>query len=257
MGRMGHAKERDNRRRDTSVVKRSARSTTVTKLTESAMSREMLAAGLAAAAAAISASPQSRKAIRNAGLSAANSSGRAVSSVMINASKLGSIIAEAVADAAQRVLPSNSESAPKDRVRMVEGEGMGTLLRADELKSRLNSIVDDESTDWASSEILGVLDAAQRIGVVRSTLDQWRRAGKVLAFSKGLRNYVFPMEQFVRSKPISGLADVRAHFETDEDAWEWLVTPDPIIKGQKPLDLLKAGQIEEVIRAAEGALDFA
>jgi len=74
------------------------------KIAKAAMSREMLAAGLTAAAAAIAASPKARKAIRDAGLDAADSASQAATQMMNNASKLGSLIAEAVADAAQRVL---------------------------------------------------------------------------------------------------------------------------------------------------------
>ena len=77
---------------------------TVDKLAKAAMSKEMLAAGLAAAAAAISASPKARRAIRDAGLDAADTASSAASSMMASATKLGSLIAEAVADAAQRVL---------------------------------------------------------------------------------------------------------------------------------------------------------
>jgi hypothetical protein len=77
---------------------------TFDKIAKAAMSREMLAAGLTAAAAAIAASPKARKAIRDAGLDAADSASQAATQMMTNASKLGSLIAEAVADAAQRVL---------------------------------------------------------------------------------------------------------------------------------------------------------
>ena len=64
----------------------------------------MLGAGLAAAAAAISASPAARRKIRDAGLDAADSASQAATNVMSSASRLGTLIAEAVADAAQRVL---------------------------------------------------------------------------------------------------------------------------------------------------------
>src|SRR3989337_3103097 len=74
------------------------------KLAKAAMSREMLAAGLTAAAAAIAASPKARRAIRDAGLDAADSASSAATSVMSSASKLGNLIAEAVAEAAQRVM---------------------------------------------------------------------------------------------------------------------------------------------------------
>jgi hypothetical protein len=77
---------------------------TLDKIAKAAMSREMLAAGLTAAAAAIAASPKARKAIKDAGLDAADSASQAATTMMTNASKLGSLIAEAVADAAQRVL---------------------------------------------------------------------------------------------------------------------------------------------------------
>ena len=55
---------------------------TFDKLAKAAMSREMLAAGLTAAAAAIAASPKARKAIRDAGLDAADSASQAASSMI-------------------------------------------------------------------------------------------------------------------------------------------------------------------------------
>ena len=51
--------------------------TTIDKIAKAAMSREMLAAGLTAAAAAIAASPKARRAIRDAGLDAADSASSA------------------------------------------------------------------------------------------------------------------------------------------------------------------------------------
>src|SRR3954470_15577764 len=78
----------------------SSRKETVDKIAKAAMSKEMLAAGLAAAAAAISASPKARRALRHARLDPADTA----SNMMASATKLGSLIAEAVADAAQRVM---------------------------------------------------------------------------------------------------------------------------------------------------------
>lgn len=257
---MVHAKHRDG-----PAVNRSASSAqskaNFDKLAKATMSREILAAGLTAAAAAIAASPKSRKAIRDAGLDAADNASQAASAMMNNASKLGSLIAEAVADAAQRVL-SNSNRLNEVQIRTghsgeIKGEGMGDLISLTELEAQLNSIVDDDSTDWAASELLGVLEAAESIGVARSTLDNWRRTKKILAFSKGLRNFVFPMEQFDGSKPLPGLETVRLHFRSDEDAWEWLITPDRILENRRPIDLLREERVDEAVRAAEGALDFA
>src|SRR5690349_23590334 len=82
----------------------SKKNETLDKLAKAAMSREMLAAGLAAAAAAISASPAARRKIRDAGLEAADTAQAAASTMVSSAGRLGSLIAEAVADAAQRVM---------------------------------------------------------------------------------------------------------------------------------------------------------
>src|SRR5258708_20502367 len=62
---------------------------TVDKIAKAAMSKEMLAAGLAAAAAPISASPKARRAIRDAGLHAADTPTQAASNVMPSATTLG------------------------------------------------------------------------------------------------------------------------------------------------------------------------
>lgn len=257
---MGHAKHRDGPAGNGAATS-AQRKSNFDKLAKAAMSREILAAGLTAAAAAIAASPKSRKAIRDAGLDTADNASQAASAMMTSASKLGSLIADAVADAAQRVL-SNSNRLNEVQIGTghsgeIKGEGMGDLISLTDLEAHLNSMVDDESTDWAASELLGVLEAAETIGVVRSTLDNWRRTKKVLAFSKGLRNFVFPMDQFDGSKPLTGLESVRLHFLSDEDAWEWLVTPERILENRRPIDLLREGRVDEAVRAAEGALDFA
>src|SRR5687767_10314174 len=82
------------KKRSTKSSPRSKKSTTVDKIAKAAMSREMLGAGLAAAEAA--------------------------TSVMSTASKLGELIAEAVADAAQRVMSG----------KWSEDEGSGGTARA-------------------------------------------------------------------------------------------------------------------------------
>jgi len=74
------------------------------KIAKAAMSKEMLAAGLTAAAAAIAASPAARKKIRDAGLDAADTAQQAANNVASSAAKLGSLIAEAVAEAADRLM---------------------------------------------------------------------------------------------------------------------------------------------------------
>ncbi|MBV9511208.1 MAG: hypothetical protein JO303_13100 [Caulobacteraceae bacterium] len=142
--------------------------------------------------------------------------------------------------------------------RMLQGAGLGELVSAEDGAANLDAITtDDDSTDWAQSELLGSGETADRIGVSRTTLDNWRRARKVLAFRKGVRNFVYPVRQFDRRGPIGGLDQVREHFADDEDAWEWLVRSNGLIGGAPPIERLRQGHVDDVVAAAEGALDYA
>ena len=141
---------------------------------------------------------------------------------------------------------------------VLAGAGLSDLLSADAGRASLDAItVDEDGIDWACSELLGAVETATALGIARSTLDNWRKEGRVLAFSKGVRNFVFPTEQFEGAKPISGIREVRAQFSTDESAWEWLVTANRVTGDAPPIEWLRAGHAEEVAHAAEGALDYA
>lgn len=151
----------------------------------------------------------------------------------------------------RRVLEETGEA------RKLAGGGLGTLLSKTEGLARLDAItVEDEGDQWAETEVLGAGDMAERLGVARTSLDNWRRAHKILAFRKGVRNYVYPVRQFERLAPLEGLDQVRACFGDDDMAWQWLVTPNRQTGDAAPIERLRKGKIDEVARAAEGALDY-
>jgi hypothetical protein len=97
---------------------------------------------------------------------------------------------------------------------------------------------------------------ATRLGVTRTSLDNWRKAHKILALRKGVRNYVYPARQFERLAPIAGIARIRAEFDSDDTTWDWLVTVNRYTGGIEPVEWLRKGHVEEVAQAAAGALDF-
>ena len=151
----------------------------------------------------------------------------------------------------RRVLEETGEA------RKLAGGGLGTLLSKVEGMARLDAITREDDGDFsAETELLGAGDMAERLGVARTSLDNWRRAHKILAFRKGVRNYVYPVRQFERLAPLEGLDRVRAHFSDDDTAWEWLVTPNHHTGDAAPIERLRKGKIDEVARAAEGALDY-
>jgi hypothetical protein len=137
------------------------------------------------------------------------------------------------------------------------GKGIGRVLPAAEGTRRLDRItVDDDSTAWTESKLVGAGEVVARLSVARGTLDNWRKGNKVIALRKGLRNYVYPLRQFERRGPIDGIEKVAPMFSSHEEAWEWLVTPNRMTDGKAPIDELYAGKTETVVNAAEGALDY-
>ena len=149
-------------------------------------------------------------------------------------------------------------AATADVTDVLRGKGVGPVMSARRgLRVLDDMAVEDEALDWAESELLGAGELATRLGVTRGTIDNWRTAGRIIGFRKGLRNYVFPVRQFERMQPLTGLQAVIAEFDTEEDAWDWLVTPNVTLGGMIPIDLLRDGEAARVVTAARGALDYA
>jgi HAD superfamily hydrolase (TIGR01509 family) len=143
------------------------------------------------------------------------------------------------------------------KVHVIHGSGLGPLISLEEGEARLDEItVNDDSTDWAASELLGTDGMAARLGVPVATLEDWRAGATAIAFRNEANEFVYPARQFDRSRPIEGLDRVVGYFPSPEEAWEWLVTPNLYTGSTAPIDRLRSKHLEEVIRAAEGALDF-
>ena len=147
-------------------------------------------------------------------------------------------------------------AAPTGRV--LQGAGVGPVVSAAKGGRLLDAItVDDEATDWAESGLVGAGALVERLNIARGTLDNWRKAGKVLALRKGLRNFVYPLRQFERRRPVDGLDQVAEHFTSAEEAWEWLVAPNRMTDGKAPIDALHSGDVKSVVSAALAAFEYA
>jgi hypothetical protein len=142
--------------------------------------------------------------------------------------------------------------------RVLQGAGVGPVVSAAKGSRLLDAIaVDDEATDWAESELVGAGALVEQLNIARGTLDNWRKAGKVVALRKGLRNFVYPLRQFDRRRPVDGLDQVAEHFTSAEEAWEWLVAPNRMTDGKAPIDALHNGDVRSVVSAALAAFDYA
>ncbi|WP_174503331.1 hypothetical protein [Acidiphilium sp. C61] len=142
--------------------------------------------------------------------------------------------------------------------RVLRGAGVGPLVSMAKGRRLLDAItVDDEAADWVESELVGAGVVVKRLAIARGTLDNWRKAGKVVALRKGVRNFVYPLRQFDRRRPVDGLDLVAEHFTSAEEAWEWLVVPNRMTGGKAPIDALRAGDVKNVVSAAAVAFDYA
>lgn len=164
----------------------------------------------------------------------------------------------AAARAIRRREPKSVSRAASPESRVLRGGGVGPVVSAAEGGRLLDAItIDDEAADWVESELVGAGELVQRLSIARGTLDNWRKAGKIIALRKGLRNFVYPLRQFDRRRPVEGLDQVAEHFATAEETWEWLVASNRMTDGKAPIDALHAGDVRGVVSAAAGAVDYA
>lgn len=139
----------------------------------------------------------------------------------------------------------------------LQGGGHGELLDEPTAQKRLDEIAGIVPVEtWAASEVLGPEAMSKKLGISRSALYNWRRDHLVIALRKGVRNHVYPVRQFVGSKPVEGLPAVQDAIPAPEEAWEWLVTPNEIMGGEAPIERLRKGQADLVAAAARSSLDY-
>lgn len=95
-------------------------------------------------------------------------------------------------------------------------------------------------------------EAARLLGVTRQSVDNRRRAHRLIGLSLGRRGYAYPVWQFAEGGLLPGLDAVLAalaRFSPWMQA-QFMVTGDVRLGGQTPLGALRAGQIDRVVRAA-------
>ena len=106
----------------------------------------------------------------------------------------------------------------------------------------------------AGRDMLGVTGAAARLQVSRTTVYDWVGRRTLLAWKSTRRGLTIPAEQILGpGKVVDGLAGVLDVIDDPELAWAFLTQEWPF-EGEAafPLEMLKAGRIQEVINAAPG-----
>jgi hypothetical protein len=167
-----------------------------------------------------------------------------------HADDLASTLVEVLDRLDAQAQPGLAESSPapfEGPLEFHEGKGLGGLLSRQEGLRRLDAIT-LRMEDW-TGPVAGPGELESRLGIARSTLQDWRRAGSVIGLLKGTRKHVFPLAQFVDGRPVEGLAQLQAIIGNARSAWLWLV--EPMAGGRPaPLERLKRGEIGAVMALA-------
>ena len=106
----------------------------------------------------------------------------------------------------------------------------------------------------AGEDIVGVSEAASRLGVSRTTVYDWAERGTLIAWRSTKRGLSIPAAQILGpGRVASGLADVVEVVGDAELAWAFLTQDWPFEDGAgPPFKRLTTGRLDEVLFAAPG-----
>ena len=105
-----------------------------------------------------------------------------------------------------------------------------------------------------TDDLIGVSEAAARLGISRTTVYDWVERRKLLAWKTTKRGYRIPVAQILGpGKVVPGLATVLEIIGDPELAWAFLTQDWPFaLDTARPLDKLARDEVEDVVRAAPG-----
>ena len=133
--------------------------------------------------------------------------------------------------------------------------------RVDDIEAAARAAVDalvDTGTFW--QEHLGPVYDAKTVAVILGSPDKpvSRQAVSkrpLLALRTGNGRVYYPAFQFANGQPLAGLADLLSTIDEDlVSRWtlaSWLVSPEGDLDGVSPIDVLRAGDVERVLRVAQ------
>jgi hypothetical protein len=120
------------------------------------------------------------------------------------------------------------------------GEGIGELLTAREGRKLLNQYTVSRPLESWAGQVASAGELWKQFGIARNTLSQWRKRGAVIGILKGMRNYLYPVEQFIDGCPVEGISDVVGVAPNTRAAWLWLRQEHGALEGKRPIDLLRS-----------------
>ena len=109
----------------------------------------------------------------------------------------------------------------------------------------------------AEGGLLGVEEVAKALGITRQAVDKRRRAGRLIAVSRGESRYGYPAWQLAGAGTLRGLERVLLALRDVSPLSQiaFLLAPSGFLGGRTPLAALRKGDAAKVLEAAEGFLE--
>jgi hypothetical protein len=125
--------------------------------------------------------------------------------------------------------------------------------RADPLAgARARGVVRRDALLTQAGGVLAPAAVAERTGMSRQTVNNWRRKGQIIALPRGRRDFAFPACQFAEDRVLPGLDQVLAAsgLRHPLSQLEMLLALSSRVEVASPLVLLRAGRVEDAVALA-------
>jgi hypothetical protein len=157
----------------------------------------------------------------------------------------------------ERALASPGEGKASPKSGLIDALTNGRRYSPDErLALKLSALLRSfRYRDQLLSESLTVAQVAEVLGTSRQTPHDRVKSGTLLAVSDrgALRFPIWQFDAQAHDRVIAGLPTVlRALHVAPLAKVSWFVLPNPSLDGRTPFEALRAGEIERVVRVAEG-----
>jgi Protein of unknown function (DUF2384) len=151
----------------------------------------------------------------------------------------------------RRATPGRRQIKDAGSVEHSRGTGLGERISVTDGRERLDRYAKTRPLESWAGPTAGAGEIEHALGIPRSTLSSWQQKGAVIGLLRGERKLAYPLEQFVDARPLKGLADVLKVTPDARSAWLWLRQPHGALQDRLPLDVLKDGGKDAVVRVAE------
>ena len=155
-------------------------------------------------------------------------------------------------DEVQRIVATALETAAA-----LDATGVPAATRS--LSPALQRLVTSARPSVEEGRVLSVSEASELLEVTRVTVYAWIEAKRLLAWRATRRGVLIPAEQIVGpGEVVPGIERVLKVISEPAAAWDFLTEESPYVNAgalRRPIDALKAGEIDAVIAAAHSFLD--